>query len=173
MVGVEVNPTVLPLAQAEVKKWGMQSAVMFLHYNGDLDSCELLHNMQFDIVFTKRVLVKVGSLQPYLQMINRRLKENGICVFIENRHGGHLITCLRKLLPRSREYAHSVTYLKPLHVQIIDQVFHVKEVRKTYLPPVCLVIAEKRERREVNGGSEARQSRDNRLGVRRNSRTTP
>lgn len=144
VVGVETNAESLPIAENEVKKWKVQKRVSFIHYNGDLDSCATLGKMQFDIIFTKSVLVLLGSkFSEFLEKLDRRLKPGGQCVFLENRYGGPLFSLLRMVRPVSRSFYKRIDYLTPTHLQRINKVFPIIEVQKTFFPPIYLIIAKK------------------------------
>lgn len=143
VVGVETNSESIVVAEREAKKWKVQDRVSFFHYNGDLDNVAL-GEMNFDIIFTKSVLVLLGSkFLDYLKKLNQRLKPGGECIFLENRYGGPIFSLLRMLRPSSRAFYKRVDYLTPNHLQLIRQVFPHVEVQKTYFPPVYLIIAKK------------------------------
>jgi len=145
VVAVETDAAALEQAEKEIRRWGVEPNVSFFHYDGELDHCHALNQLEFDVVFAKSVLVLLGdSLLGYLQKLNRNLKDDGKCVFIENRHGGPFFSLLRRVWPRSFKHYRRVTYLKPLHLAMINQVFHITEVKKTLLPPIYLIIAEKK-----------------------------
>lgn len=145
VIGVETNAAALMQAEKEIRKWGVEAKVTLLYYDGDLDHCVALKQLEFDLVFTKSVLVCVGdSLSDYLQKINRRLKYNGRCIFIENRHGGPFFSSLRKVLPRSRNNYQRVTYFRPMHLAMINELFSIVEIKKSMFPPIYLILAKKK-----------------------------
>ena len=147
VVGIEINAAALKQAEEEVKRWGVDANVSFFHYDGDLDQCDALRESQFDLIFTKGVLVLLGStLSNYLQKLDRRLKASGRCVFLENRHGGPVFMLLRRVRPSSRAdvRARAVTYLRPSHLRLIDQVFPITEVKTAWIPLVYLIMAQKK-----------------------------
>ncbi len=147
VVGIETNSAVLKHAEEEAKQWGVHSSVSFFHYDGDLEHCEALNGSDFDIIFTKSVLVLMGStFFDFLQKMDRKLKPKGRCIFLENQHGGPIFSLLRRLRPTSRRHCKGVDYLRPSHLRLIDQVFDVTEVRKSLVPPVYLIMARKKLR---------------------------
>jgi len=98
VVGIETNAASLKQAEEEVKQWDIDSSVSFFHYDGNLDHCNALNQLEFDLIFTKSVLVLLGSnLSEYLQKLDKYLKPRGTCVFLENRHGGPVISFLRRV----------------------------------------------------------------------------
>lgn len=144
VVGVETNANALPVAENEVKRWNVHERVSFFHYNGDLDSCPAIGKMEFDIIFTKSVLVLLGNqFAEFLKKLDGRLKPGGQCVFLENRYGGTFFSFLRMVRPASRSHFKRVDYLTPLHLKIIGQVFPILEIKKTFFPPIYLIIAKK------------------------------
>jgi SAM-dependent methyltransferase len=144
-VGIDTDAEALKKAEREAQKWGVQSRVSFFHYDGDLDHCHALDNFEFDVVFTKSVLVLLGSCLPdHLEKLDRRLKQGGKCIFVENRAGGALFSLLRQVWPPSRKHYHGVTYLTPAQLKIINRVFRITHVKATLLPPVYLIVAGKR-----------------------------
>jgi protein-L-isoaspartate O-methyltransferase len=145
VVGIETNAAALKQAEQEAKRWGVHTNVSFIHYDGNLDHCDALTGSEFDIIFTKSVLVLLGSAFPaYLQQLDRRLKPHGTCIFLENRDGGFAFSLLRKVRPNSRIRHRRVTYLRTSHLRHMGQVFHVIEVRKSLVPPVYLIMAQKK-----------------------------
>lgn len=61
VVGIETSARSLKIAETEVKRWGVEADVSFLHYNGDLENCSTLNEKKFDIIFSKSVLVVSGK----------------------------------------------------------------------------------------------------------------
>src|SRR5438093_6304729 len=61
VVGVETDAAALRQAEAEVKQWDMLANVAFFNYDGDLDHCDALSGSEFDLIFTKSVLVLLGN----------------------------------------------------------------------------------------------------------------
>ena len=144
VVGVDTDAAALQLARLETDKWGVSSRVTFVHYDGDFDHSSLSVLPQFDVVFSKSVLVKLGSSLPSrLRQLHGRLRDDGRCVFIENRRGHRLFSLVRRVWPSSRRHYASVSYFDDSHISLIDDIFRVKEVIHTSIPPVCLIVADK------------------------------
>jgi len=144
VVGIDIDAVALMQAEREAARWGVQDRVSFVHYDGRLDRCEALSGAEFDVVFTKSVLVSLGcGLEEYLRQIDRKLGPSGRCVFIENRSGGALFSLARRVLPTQRGYYRWVTYLTDSHLKSIGEVFHITEVKKSLLPPIYLILARK------------------------------
>jgi SAM-dependent methyltransferase len=144
VVGVEIDGAALRRADEETRKWGVTSDVSFVTYDGNLDRCHALDRLVFDVVFVKSVLVLLGeSLPDYLQQINRKLKPDGKCVFIENGHGGPLFSLLREIRPTSRGHR-GATYMRRSHLSMMNEVFNVADVKRTWCPPIYLIVAEKK-----------------------------
>jgi SAM-dependent methyltransferase len=146
VTGVETNATALKVAENEARRWGVQASVSFVHYDGDLENCQQLVGEQFDIIFSKSVLVLLGdALVSYLWKLERIVKPAGQCIFLENRHGGPLFWMIRRILPRTRQHYRRITYLTPTHIRTIGRVFDLRDVRKSLFPPVYLIRAQKKQ----------------------------
>jgi len=144
VIGIETSAADLKEAEAEARRWGVEANVSFVHYDGDLDHCQALNELEFDVIFTKSVLVLFGdSLFGYLQKLDRKLKTSGRCVFLENRYGGMICSALRKGQAILRgEKPH--TSLAPAQIRLINQVFHILMVKRTMIPPIYLIMAQKK-----------------------------
>jgi len=146
VVGVDTDADALEQARGEVRKWGVESKVTFAHYDGDLDRCSATDgSSHFDIVFTKSVLVKMGdSLPAFLRQLDTRLAAGGRCIFIENRRGGRAFSWARRVWPSSRGHYASVSYFDQSHLDVVNDIFPVVEIAQTSLPPVYLIVAQKK-----------------------------
>ena len=144
VTGIETNAADLKEAEAEVRRWRIEENVSFVHYDGNLDHCELFQNLAFDVIFTKSVLVTLGKdLSSYLQKLEKRLKRSGKCVFLENRHGGPLCSALRKGRATLRR-ENPFPALRASQIDAMNQVFHITKIRKTMIPPIYLIMGEKK-----------------------------
>ena len=145
VMGIETDAAELKEAEAEARRWHVEQNVSFLHYDGDLDHCEALRGLAFDAIFTKSVLVTLGNnLFDYLQKLDKCLKRSGKCVFLENRHGGPICTALRKgRAILIREYP-PFRALPAGQINLINQIFNVTGIRKTMIPPIYLIMANKK-----------------------------
>ena len=139
VTGIETQEQSLAVAQEEAKKWNA-SRVKFIAYNGDLD---MFPDESFDIIFTKSVLVIVPNLGDFLEKISRKLRPNGQAVFIENGRGNVFLHALRMLKPRELDYRR-INYFTEKQVRLIQSIYDVNMVKKTFYPPVYLFLARKR-----------------------------
>ncbi len=149
VVGIETSANPLKIAENEVKRWGVEKDVSFVHYNGDLESCPALKEMKFDIIFTKSVLVGSGeNFSENLQKLAKKLKPGGKCVFLENRDGGRffrlLVNIKRSMRMRKIPLSQykNITYLTPLHLRVIEEIFTITEIRQTLIPPIYLIMGQ-------------------------------
>lgn len=91
--GVDVKQECLPLARQEATRWGVESRVRFSSYTGDMSE---LPQGEYDFVFSKSVLVVMGSLEVALGNISRLLRSDGEYLAVENLRGGRLLTAARR-----------------------------------------------------------------------------
>jgi SAM-dependent methyltransferase len=96
--GVDIQENSLQKARELADELGLAKQVNFWRYSGNaLD----LPQGQYDFIFTKSVLVVMGSLENSLQGIAQSLKPDGEYLAIENLAGGSLLALLReKILHR-------------------------------------------------------------------------
>jgi len=145
VVGIDTNAAYLKQAEEEGKRWDIQSSVSFFYYDGNLDHCNTLNQLEFDLIFTKSVLVLLGNpLSEFLQKLDKYLKPSGRCVFLENRHGGLVFSLLRRARPKSRRYFKRANYLRLSHLRLIDQVFPITHLKKSLIPPIYLIMTRKK-----------------------------
>jgi SAM-dependent methyltransferase len=143
VTGIETDAAALRRAEKEVRHWGVESRVSFIHYDGDLDHCDALRDAVFDVVFTKSVLVLLGNtLADYLLKLNRKLSPTASCVFLENGDGGPVFNVLRRVMPHTRHYR-GVTYFTGTQIRTIGRLLNISEVRSGWSPPVYLILATK------------------------------
>lgn len=156
VVGLEINETFLSQATEEVAKWGVQSRVRFIHYRGDLSACDELAGLgPFDVVFTKSVLVTIGDLLPaYLGELEKLLVPGGHCIFLENWRGGSVCSILRQVRASSREHAKRISYFTAAEVQLIKGMFDLVEIKRSLLPPICMIVARRRTMEITFGATE-------------------
>src|SRR5215831_8759148 len=83
VTALDVNAAVIPEAEKTAAHWGVGPRVSFAHYDGKLSHCSAVHNKQFDLIFSKSVLVLLGELLPsYLRDLDDLLAFGGQCVFL-------------------------------------------------------------------------------------------
>jgi SAM-dependent methyltransferase len=144
VTALETDASVIPAAQETVASWGVGSKVTFLHYDGDLDNCAALKGKQFDLIFSKSVLVLLHSALPkYLRGLEALLGPGGRCIFLENAHGGRCFTLVRYLRHPQWRWS-SMEYFRPFHLEMISGIFVIEEVKRSYFPPIYLIMALKR-----------------------------
>jgi len=151
VTGLETDGSVIPKAQETAADLGVSSKVSFLHYDGDLHNCSALKGRHFDLIFSKSVLVLMrGGLPKYLEGLDALLAPRGRCIFLENAYGGSFFAVIRYLRrPHWRPFERE--YFRSSHLQMISRVFKIEELKKTYFPPIYLIIALKKEQQTPYG----------------------
>jgi 2-polyprenyl-3-methyl-5-hydroxy-6-metoxy-1,4-benzoquinol methylase len=147
VTGVDIKEQYVAQAQAEAQKFGVSDRAKFLSYDGNLD---IFPDCGFDIIFTKSVLIDVPRLENFLWEMRQKLRDGGQIVFIENAKGNFILHTIRKVhhgwLQRRRKTKwnyRKTRYFTNSELTFIKTVFTVKEIRKTLLPPVYLILGEK------------------------------
>jgi SAM-dependent methyltransferase len=144
VTGVETSTSAVRRAQVEIHSRPIRSKVILTHYDGKLSHCAALNNQQFDIVFSKSVLVAVGNALPqFLGDLAKLLAPEGRCIFVENAYAGGIFALLRALRRRWRG-RQRYDNLGSTHLELISQVFDITEIRRSYLPPIYLIMGKKR-----------------------------
>jgi ubiquinone/menaquinone biosynthesis C-methylase UbiE len=139
VTGIDIQPTFLEIANAEIQKLGVSNQVNFVVYDGDLD---LFPDQSFDIIFTKSVLVVVPDLENFLHKISDKLKPNGKVVFLENAKGG-LLHFLRRIKHQKWDYSQA-RFWTSQEVNLVYDILSLVEVRQSYFPPTYLVLGQKK-----------------------------
>jgi len=143
ITGIDTVALYLNEAEAEAKRWGVEGSIQFLHYDGNFKHCQGLYGKEFDIVFTKSVLVKLGDkLYEFLVDLSKVSKPGTKFAFIENRHGGPVYTLLRRL---RTIWTRDIPYtgLRDRQIRLIETVFHVTSVKRKLFPPLYVVMGER------------------------------
>lgn len=152
VVGIDISPEVLEKARSEAEKWGVQDRVDFFVYDGKLDQCEPLAGRQFDVIFTKSVLIVMGPALPaFLRAMESLLKPTGRCIFVENRHGGPLFSLLRRVHPDARKWVRRMYYFRPSDLIEIQEVLDIIDVKSSLFPPAYLILAGKKGSPDKSG----------------------
>jgi SAM-dependent methyltransferase len=148
VTGVEIKERYVAKAQSEAKQFGVSDRVEFLHYDGSLN---IFGDCRFDLIFTKSVLIDVPELETFLWEISRKLKSGGRIVFVENARGNFFFHNIRKvrhyLLKRKHKTKwdyRKIRYFTKSELSFIETVFAVREIRKSLLPPIYLILGEKK-----------------------------
>jgi SAM-dependent methyltransferase len=143
VTALETDASVIPKAQAVINGHGVSSKVSLCHYDGNLSHCESLNGKQFDVIFSKSVLVLMGAALPkYLVELDSLLSPGGSCLFLENGYGGKVPALLRSIFRRG--HASRVDYFTDDHVKMVASVFRIQEVKKSYFPPIFLIVGRKK-----------------------------
>jgi protein-L-isoaspartate O-methyltransferase len=53
VVGIETSASVLQEAEKEIKRWGVDANVSFIHYDGNIAHCNILMDSEFDFISPK------------------------------------------------------------------------------------------------------------------------
>jgi SAM-dependent methyltransferase len=145
VTALETNASAIPRAEEEARSRGVSAKISFFHYDGDLSHCDALNGQQFDIVFSKSVLVLLGDALPgFLRGLDGLLAPGGRCILLENAHGGKIFTAMRWLRFRRWRHPSRIVYFTPYHIALISQVFKIEELRRRYFPPIYLIMCEKK-----------------------------
>lgn len=139
VTAIDINEQALGVARDEAKKWNV-SNVNFMAYDGDLD---MFPDESFDIIFTKSVLVVVPNLEIFLQKISKKLRPSGRVVFLENGKGDVLLHALRAIRHRKWDYQY-VNYFTDKEVRLIQSIYHIDMIRRTFYPPIYLFLGRQR-----------------------------
>lgn len=140
VTGIDVQKNCLVIAEAETRKWGVSEKVNFIAYDGNLD---IFPSETFDLIFTKSVLVIIPKLEDFLRQIETKLKPQGKIVFLENGRGSHILRALRSI--RHPKWDHTkINYFTDRELTLINNIFEVKAVRKTVVPPIYLILGLKK-----------------------------
>jgi 2-polyprenyl-3-methyl-5-hydroxy-6-metoxy-1,4-benzoquinol methylase len=138
VTGIDIKPGFENTAKAEAERWNVSNRCQFIRNSGDF---EVLQDNSYDVVFTKSVLVQVGNLKDTIEAIDRKMKNGAKFIFIENGKGG-LIHYLRRLKTHDWDYS-SAHYFTNHEIKCISSKFNIVRVRKTFIPPTCLVYGYK------------------------------
>jgi SAM-dependent methyltransferase len=146
VTAIETNASALPIANEEVVRWGVRSRVSLIHYDGNLAHCMALKGRKFDVIFSKSVLVLLrDSLPLYLQGLEELMAPGGRFIFMENAHGGKVFALVRRL--RYLWYKDlrpwHIDYFRPFHLKLISQTFAIDEIKRSYFPPIYLIMGHK------------------------------
>jgi SAM-dependent methyltransferase len=97
--GVDIEEGSLQKARELAGELGLAEQVNFWRYNGN--ALELPKG-KYDFVFTKSVLVVMGTLENSLQGIAQALKHDGEYLAVENLAGGRLLALVRAKIVHRR-----------------------------------------------------------------------
>ena len=142
MTGIDTNEVALSIAREEARKWEVLDRVSFVHSACEIDP--LLPDDAFDLVFTKSVLVLFSDkLESILKIINKKMKQNGKFIFVENSRGNAIISALRRFRRRNGN-GKRPTLFTEREVDIIRKLFDVTLTKRTRFRPCYLIVGQKR-----------------------------
>lgn len=142
VVAADLNPSSIAVAQETARSLGVESRVRFVHSDG---RPETLPETDFDIVFTKSVLVVTPDLVQTLNCLHSVTKAGGRCVFAENGLGGRFLRLMR-YIKHFRKWDYSrARYFEKRNIDLINRYFDVRIVRHNRIPPIYLLAGTKRE----------------------------
>ena len=139
VTGIDICEEFVLAAREEAKKWNAPN-VNFIQYNGNWD---MIPDESFDIVFTKSVLVMVPDLEDLLRNIAKKLRPNGRVAFLENGKGDPLFHMLRRITRRKFNWRRR-TYITRNQVKLIQSMFEITSIKRTFFPPIYLFLGRKR-----------------------------
>ncbi len=141
VVGLEVRPKPTRKARKEAETWGVGDHTLFVRYDGNLDA---IRDESFDLIFTKSVLVVLPDMESFLAKLREKLKPGGRCLFLENGLGPWPVRVWRRLCGPRWE---NVTphYFTSSDVEMVSRYIPIEKVRRTFLPPVCMIMARKEQ----------------------------
>ena len=92
VVGLDLLTTSFERAEKEITKWNVQDNVQLFHYDGYPEN---IPGGDFDIVFTKSVLVVVPQLRMFLHGLRTKMAPGGHLLATENTKGNRLMQLIR------------------------------------------------------------------------------
>ncbi len=140
VTGIDTNEKAIETARANAENEGVQD-IDFIHYDGDLN---ILPDNRFDIVFTKSVLIVVPDLAGFLVNLSKKLRSRGKVVFIENGKGPNIVSLLRRIKHKNKWNWRKANLFSAAELELMERVFSMELVKKSYMPPIYLCIGEKK-----------------------------
>lgn len=139
VTGAEINPEFIPIANNEAKKWNVEHKVNFIDYKGDLNN---LPDNEYDLVFTKSVLVLIKDLDYYLSVLKKKIKKDGQIVILENAYNNIFFDFLRRIKHFNKWDVRRATYFSKQEIEVIGKHFKLIHVKKNFYPPIYLICCE-------------------------------
>lgn len=153
VTAVDTHDVALNDAIAEAKRWDVVQRIQFCIYSGDPRD---IPQTDFDIAFTKSVLLLIPELEKFLHSLATRLRSHGQIAFVENGFHNPVAVLVRRLghcarhnqdgyYPGVRMYDwHRPAYLSPARLAVIRKVFDVRRVLRAESPHWYLIHGLKR-----------------------------
>lgn len=101
VLGVEPEGHTFQDAQNEAVKWGVTDKVRFTNYDGNPLN---IPGNQFDFIFTKSVLVVIPDLRKYMNLLSRKVRNDGEIMLAENMQNGMVLRRIRRRALRLYRY---------------------------------------------------------------------
>jgi SAM-dependent methyltransferase len=141
VTALEIHPQFLELARAEARRFGVESQIEFLLYDG---TPENLPEQSYDVIFSKSVLILIKDLPDFLTGIEQRLAVHGKVVFIENGLGGPLLRFARRIKHYGRWDYTEADYITKEQIDLVRSLFDIERLVHTRIPPIYLFCGTKR-----------------------------
>jgi SAM-dependent methyltransferase len=135
VVGIDVDDTFVPGAEAEARRWGVGDRVRFVVDDGQLGSVE---DASIDVAFTKSVLVMISDLDAYLGTLAVKLRPGGRFVFIENGRGSIAMRTARRLRHPTWDLDR-FAYFTEERLAMVGRALTVARVDACTVPPIYLI----------------------------------
>src|SRR5262249_18487396 len=148
VIGVDTHDVARSDALAEAKRWGVSEQVEFIVYSGNPQE---LKQTQFDLAFTKSVLLLIPELEVFLRALSTKLQPHGQVVFIENGFHNPLNVIGRRIVHRLKNNQDDwypgvrmydwrrPAYLSSTRIETMGKVFDVRHVLRAKSPHWYLI----------------------------------
>ncbi len=136
VVGIDIARDFEGAATAEASRRGVADRVRFHVDDGRLSS---VYGEQFDVVFTKSVLVVIPDRPEYLHRIRDVLRPGGRLVAIENGRGGLVAAMLRRARRTTWDHR-TIAYLADRDIEELSTTFTPILIRRRRMPPIWLFV---------------------------------
>lgn len=139
VVGIDTDAQALEIATRRATTAGVADRVRFQQRSGHPSDLP----MEFDVAFTKSVLVVVPDLDAMLAGLASALVEGGRLLMVENARGSAFVHAARMIRRRSLR-PHGATYFTKASLPLIRRRFDVQLEHWTAVPPTLVVGAVRR-----------------------------
>lgn len=134
VVGVDIDGAALEIARRRAVQAGVGHRTSFEERTGDPEDLP----RDFDVIFTKSVLVLAPNLGVMIESLATSLRPGGRLLSVENSRGPVLMHGARVVRRRSLS-PHGATYFTPGTIALFERCFDVEMVHWTRLPPTVVV----------------------------------
>lgn len=141
VVGVDVDSEAIEVASQHASSAGVDHRVSFEVRSGAPDDLP----QDFDVVFTKSVLVLSHDLDATIRGIAGALRSGGRLLAIENARGPLAVHAARIVRRRSL-HPHGARYFTPRTLRSVENHFDLDLVHWTRVPPTVVLGGQKRSR---------------------------